>query len=180
MALELNSSPTPPPARTPSSRPSPGAPPKRSALATGKLKKREEAVNDIAQLAYGGAAMFGQYADAGTVALYGPEFAHELAELSDRQPKVGDAIDKLNEVSPYAAILMVGIKMSLQFAANHKLVKADSVKAFGVRDPEALAAQTKAKILHDAAEYERQVKAEMDSAAELDAMDKARENNGNS
>lgn len=80
----------------------------------------------------------GQLADAGTIQMYWPKMSQEIAKLASTVPQIATIADRIRIIGPYAGILSVAVPMALQFAVNHKLVKAG---AGGTQSPDSIAAQ---------------------------------------
>lgn len=173
MALDLSSAPTPPPPAGPRGKAPGGGTPGRktgSAIKDARIERRTQAVVDLCQLAYGGLAMAEQYADAGAIALHGFALSTELANLAEENKSVADAIDKLNQASPYAGLVMVCFRLGSQIAANHKLINAEKAMAVGGKDPATLAQETKAKVKTDAIREARAAREMEKEAAELSRL----------
>src|SRR5882757_7282010 len=112
MAFDPTKRPSPPPAKAAAkSKPSPTMQAKRNT--------REEGVNGLFQLATGLCMMTGQHADAQAFAMHGPNIAPEIAAIAEDYDKVGEAIDKLVAVGPFAGLLTAVLPLALQLAVNH-------------------------------------------------------------
>lgn len=112
-----------------------------------RREARENAVNEIG----GGfaliAAMKGWYADAGTIGMHGPKFAHELALVADDNEQVGTFLDYLTQSGPWLGVIKVGLPMILQFAANHGRIDTAKLPAdSGIIEPKMLEERVKAEM----------------------------------
>lgn len=57
--------------------------------------------------------------DMQTLAMHTEPLADAITELSDAYPTLGAFLDKIGQVTPFGALLTVGISMAFQFAENH-------------------------------------------------------------
>lgn len=136
------------------------APPRttRSRAATAPRKTvndtRTEAVNGLFQLASFGCVMTGNYADAATIGMHAEPINREIVTLGAQNEQVGKAIDYLNQVGPYAALISATMPMVLQLFANHG--RLDASKVPGLSSPQVLEAKVKAQMAAQAAAEMRQ------------------------
>lgn len=167
MAFDASKRPTPPPAKPAARKPSPAAQAKRGA--------REEGINGLFQLGTAVCMMTGQHADAAAFATHGPKIAPEVASIAEDYEKVGEVIDKLIAVGPFAGLLTAVLPLALQLAVNHGRGNAAVFADFGVVSKETLEAQGQAAALRQATaavESQRQAEAEF-IAAQRAAMAQA-------
>lgn len=61
--------------------------------------------------------------DALVIAHFGPPFAEEAANLADDDERVARLLDKIADMGPYAALVMIAVSAGMQIGANHGLVK---------------------------------------------------------
>lgn len=132
---------------------------------TDKKQEREDALNGLWTAATAFCMMGGQWADAGAISMHGPQISREAAALSLRYEKIGNALDALANVSPFANLLGATLPLIFQLAANHKMIPAHSVP--GIKDPGVLESQMRVEQQRMAAEYARMAAQEK---ADLDAM----------
>ena len=111
----------------------------------------------IGQISQAVLIMKGWYADAGAVALHGPNLARETASLAAQNERIGNAIDYLNSAGPYSGILLAGLQMGMQIAANHGKIDASAAAGLGVMEPDVLEAKIKADVETQRANLMRQV-----------------------
>jgi len=160
MAFDPTKRPTPPPAKAASkAKPSPTQNAKRNA--------REEGVTGLFQLATAVCMMTGQHADAAAFGTHGPKIAPEIASIAEDYDKVGDVIDKLIAVGPFAGLLTAVLPLALQLAVNHGRGNAAVFADFGVVSKETLEAQGQAAAMRQATaavEAQRQAEAEFIAA----------------
>jgi len=141
----------------------PAASPRQS-----RREARENAVNEIG----GGlaliAAMKGWYADAGTIGMHGPKFAHELALVADDNEQVGTWLDYLTQSGPWLGVIKVSLPMFLQFAANHGKIDTSKLPAeSGVLDPAVLEHRVKAEMLNASAKIRAEIAALEQQTADI-------------
>lgn len=159
MAFDASKRPSPPPAKPAAKKPSPAAQAKRGA--------REEGINGLFQLGTAVCMMTGQHADAAAFGTHGPKIAPEVASIAEDYDKVGDVIDKLIAVGPFAGLLTAVLPLALQLAVNHGRGNAAVFADFGVVSKETLEAQGQAAALRQATaavESQRQAEAEFIAA----------------
>jgi hypothetical protein len=137
---------------------------RESVKVSGKLAARHEAATGIAQLVGFGCIVTRQYADAGAIGMHSPPIIDELVALSDKNEKIGKALDYLTEAGPYAGLIVAVMPLALQIMANHGLVKAELISGAGVVPPVALESQVRADMARQAAEA---LKAQQTAEAEL-------------
>lgn len=156
----------------------PVAPPRQTKAAqaqtrkvSGKLAERKEAVEGFTQLIGFGCVVMRQYADAGAIGMHAPPVIDELVTLSDKNEKIGKALDYLTETGPYAGLIIAALPLVTQLMANHGLVKAELVSGMGVVPPQALESQVRADMARQAVEALRmQQEAEQELATMAAAM----------
>lgn len=61
--------------------------------------------------------------DALVIAHFGPSFAEEAANLADDDERAARLLDKIADMGPYAALVMIALSAGMQIAANHGFVK---------------------------------------------------------
>jgi hypothetical protein len=160
MALDLSGAASipPPPRSSRARKPGPasaGSKPTDERMSD-KRKERVEAITGIAQLGSFACIIMKQYPDAGAINMYGPGIATELAKLAEAKEPIAKAVDSLSEVGPYAGLITMLMPFALQIAANHKMLKAESLASYGVKAPEQLEAEVKAMMAKQAMEAMRQ------------------------
>lgn len=79
-------------------------------------------------------------ADAGAIALATPALVDGWNGVAQRNAKVGRVLDLLTDGADLGGAAVATVMLGLQIAANHNMVKADAVAAFGVRPREELEA----------------------------------------
>jgi hypothetical protein len=129
-------------------------------------KDREDALNGIWTAAAAFCMMGNQWADAGAISQHGPGVSKEAAALSLKYEKVGNALDALANVSPFANLLGAVMPMVMQIAANHKMVPAAALAGIGVKDPGVLESQMRVEAQRQVVEYQKyaaQEKANLES-----------------
>lgn len=156
MAVEISA--TAPPATH--SRPSSAG--SNPSVLSRKTKQRAQDLTELGQLPAAGLVIFKQYADAGAVTKYWPSLSIEVAKLAEDNEKIADAIDKINEMGPYAALIAVLLPFGMQIAANHD--KVPVVVQLGVVPKSVLEAQVKSDLLKQEIEARRAL-AEMEEQA---------------
>lgn len=123
-----------------------------------KIKQdREDALNGIWTAAAAFCMMGNQWADAGAISTHGPGISREAAALSLKYEKVGNALDALANVSPFANLLGAVMPMVMQIAANHKMVPAAALAGIGVKDPGVLESQMRVEAQRQVVEYQKMV-----------------------
>lgn len=172
MAFDATKRPGPPPAKTP-------AKPKVTPAQTAKRNAREEGINGLFQLGAAVCMMTGQHADAAAFGTHGPKIAPEVAAIAEDYERVGDVIDKLIAVGPYAGLLTAVLPLALQLAVNHGRGNAAVFADFGVVSKETLEAQGQAAALRQATiAIEAQRHAEAEFVAAQRAAMRAQSENG--
>lgn len=162
MALDLSGPKNPPPAKR-SAQSAQAA----NKAAAAKISAREEGVNGLFQIGSAVCLMVGQPADAGTLANYGPNVSHEVAELAEGNESIARVIDYITAVGPYAGLLATVLPMALQLLANHGKVAPEALAQFGVVHPDAIAAEYRTKALRAQMEA---VQAQADAEREMQRM----------
>jgi hypothetical protein len=127
---------------------------------------RTAALIDIASIPVAACIATGRLADAGTIQMYWPKFAAELAAIGEKQEEVGKLLDPLTRIGPYTKILAVGLPMAYQFAVNHGKAKAGGM---GSVSPELIAAKIETQIAQAEAESLREQLAALRESRELAA-----------
>ena len=116
---------------------------------------REDALNGLWTAAAAFCMMGNQWADAGAISLHGPNVSKEAAALSLKYEKVGNALDALANVSPFANLIGAVMPMVMQIAANHKMVPAQALAGIGVKDPGVLESQMRVEAQRQVVEYQK-------------------------
>lgn len=162
--MTINPPVTPPPSKRNAS----STPPKKTTPPDNPdqtKQDREDAVNGMWTAATMFCMMGGQWADAGAISMHGPNISREAAALSMRYEKIGNALDALANVSPFANLLGATLPLIFQLAANHKMIPAAGIP--GIKDPGVLESQMRVEQQRMAMEY---AKAAAQEKADLDAM----------
>lgn len=144
----------------------PAPPPKKTAISAPKKpvaadnpekvrQEREYALNGIWTAAAAFCMMGNQWADAGAISQHGPGVSKEAAALSLKYEKVGNALDALANVSPFANLLGAVMPLVMQIAANHKMVPAQALAGIGVKDPGVLESQMRVEAQRQVFEYQK-------------------------
>jgi hypothetical protein len=131
------------------------------------IKSRADALEELLAIPAVAFIMRKQFADAGTVQMYGPRLTAELASLEPLAP----IIDPLTKIGPYSKLIAIIIPMALQFGVNHGQVPPG---AMGTVPASTLAAQIETQIARqevqalriqlEAEREARELKAEIDEA----------------
>jgi len=116
---------------------------------------REDALNGLWTAAAAFCMMGNQWADAGAISQHGPNVSKEAAALSLKYEKVGNALDALANVSPFANLIGAVMPMVMQIAANHKMVPAAALAGIGVKDPGVLESQMRVEAQRQVVEYQK-------------------------
>lgn len=127
-------------------------------------QEREDALNGLWTAATAFCMMGGQWADAGAISMHGPGISREAAALSLKYEKIGNALDALANVSPFANLLGATLPLIFQLAANHKMIPAHGVP--GIKDPGVLESQMRVEQQRMAMEFAKmaaQEKADLDA-----------------
>lgn len=169
MALNLTSSPasTAPPRKTTPGRPAPSG---RQAVLTptqAKQAARQEGATDFLNTVQVACVMFGQFADAGTIATHGPQVSGALVDASDTIPQIGTVLDWLSKGGPLVKLAMAVLPFGLQVLCNHGVLDAAMLAPVGVVRPEVLAAKAQADMLE---QYEAALRAQQEAEARIEAM----------
>jgi hypothetical protein len=114
---------------------------------------RTEALIGISSIPVAACIATGRLADAGTISMYWPKFAAELAAVGEKQEEIGKLLDPLTKIGPYANIIAVGLPMLYQFAVNHGKAKAGGM---GSVSPELIASKIETQIAQAEAESLRE------------------------
>lgn len=134
---------------------------------------RAEALIGVSSIPVAACIATGRLADAGTIQMYWPPFARELAAVGEKQEEIGRLLDPLTKVGPYANLIAVGLPMLYQFAVNHGKAKAGGM---GSVSPELIASKIETQIAQaEAASLREQLEALRESrklAAEIETARK--------
>ena len=130
--------------------------PKVVATVQSQSETRYDGLMGIAQISSAVLIMKGWYADAGAVTLHGPTLARETANLAAQDERIGRAIDYLNSAGPYSGILLAGLQLGMQIAANHGKIDPDAAAGIGVMHPDVLEAKIKSDVEKQRADLMRQ------------------------
>jgi hypothetical protein len=137
-------------------------------------QEREDALNGLWTAATAFCMMGGQWADAGAISIHGPGISREAAALSLKYEKIGNALDALANVSPFANLLGATLPLIFQIAANHKMIPAHGIP--GIKDPGVLESQMRVEQQRMAMEYAKMAAQEKaDLEAELAKMNASAE-----
>jgi hypothetical protein len=136
-----------------------------------KAQERQQSLYGLIQLGHLGLMMMRQKADAKAVQLLAPAIADEAIVIAETNTQWGEAIDKLNKIGPYGAIVMPVLALTLQVAVNHDVLPGDGLSALGVVSRDALEAEVRKDEAEAKAYYEALKKEAEEAAAEY-----AREN----
>jgi len=109
-------------------------------------EEREEAVNGFFQLAQWGCLCFGDFADAGTIGMHGPNISSEVMKLVQKNNKIAKKLDILIEVGPYTGIIAAALPFLAQILVNHGIFKPERFANAGVVHPEVLESQMKTQL----------------------------------
>lgn len=109
-------------------------------------QEREEAVNGFFQLGQWACLCFGDFADAGTIGMHGPNISAEVMKLVDKNKKVAEKLDLLIQIGPYTGIIAAALPFFAQILVNHKIVKPERFANAGVVHPEVLENQMKTQL----------------------------------
>src|SRR5271155_3354255 len=137
------------PAAPPPKGPKAPGQPKPKSLASEKIQdSREEGLQGIAQIVTAGLILTKNYPDAGAVDMHAPDIAHEVAVLANDNEKVGNIVDRITGLGPYAALLTAVMPLAIQLLVNHDRIQPTAAGLFGgsVMSKEALAAKVSADI----------------------------------
>lgn len=149
--MPINTTTTPPPKKTIST-------PKKPITVENpdKIRQdREDALNGLWTAAAAFCMMGNQWADAGAISAHGPNVSREAAALSLKYEKVGNALDALANISPFANLIGAVMPMVMQIAANHKMVPAQALAGIGVKDPGVLESQMRVEAQRQVVEYQK-------------------------
>ena len=133
------------------------------------FERRRDGLYDLGQLGQGLCLMTQQWADAAAVGQHWPNLATELAKVADSNEIIAKPIDFLIEIGPYGALIVAGMPLVLQIAANHKWIDATKMIGQGVVPPEVLEAQMKAQVAKMQADAMREQQMAMQEAAKAQA-----------
>jgi len=129
-------------------------------------KDREDAVNGLFQITGMVCMAFGKWADAGAINTHGPGITAETVKLADQYESVGNSIDALAKVSPFAGLIAAVTPLVIQLAANHKLISETQASAMGATNPEALSQRMQVQANREAIRIQSQLMAEKRAMAE--------------
>lgn len=115
--------------------------------ATSTNATRKDIVEGTLNLFGMGALMFGQFADTKAITMHSPNIGQAAADMADKDEKVASAIDYLQNVGPWAALVSAVLPLGLQIAVNHKILPSGAFQGAGVVDPQVLDSQMRAEIL---------------------------------
>jgi hypothetical protein len=76
-----------------------------------------------------------------------PAVAVEVAKLGDSNQKIGDALDKLTEIGPYAGLITAATPLIAQLLVNHDRIPVTSVASLGVVSKSTLESEVQTEIL---------------------------------
>lgn len=127
----------------------PGRPSK--AAEAPKPKDYTEGLTEACQQAYGYLALTGNLADAGAVKIHGPGLVHALNTAAQNNQYARRGVEWLVKGAGTGAVLLAVMPFALQIMANHGQVPIERVAALGVKDPNALAAETEKDLAEMAA-----------------------------
>jgi hypothetical protein len=113
-------------------------------LAASRLSGRADNLNGLFQMASVMLLVRKQLPDATAVAEHGPNISIEAARIADKNPEFAKVLDMIGKAGPYTGLITACMPLILQIMANHKMMPAEGLTAFGVMPPEALAAKAKA------------------------------------
>lgn len=114
---------------------------------TRKATERAEGLTGIGQLVYAALLFARQPADAGAMNRHFPAVAVEVAKLGDSNQKIGDALDKLTEIGPYAGLITAATPLIAQLLVNHDRIPVTSVASLGVVSKSTLESEVQTEIL---------------------------------
>lgn len=118
----------------------PGRPSKSTE--TPKAKDYTEELTGLLQLGYGALCATGNLADAGAVKTHGPSMVAAWNAAAQENPMVRRGVEWLTKGGVWGAVVVTTMPLVLQVMANHGQVETGKVAALGVKNPEALAAET--------------------------------------
>jgi hypothetical protein len=133
---------------------------------------REEGLNGIAQIGTALLILSKNYADAGAVDMHAEAISHEVAVLAEDNENIGNIIDRITAMGPYAGLLTAVMPLAMQLLVNHDRIQANAAGLFGgsVMSKEALAAKVSADIDKKKTEFLRQAAEAQKEAAEAQAQ----------
>lgn len=141
---------TPPPAKpkarvtTPSGATSPQVPK--------RVQDNAQAIHEAAQVAPAILVMMRRFADAGAVSRELPGLALETAKLAETNPKVMEAIQRLQTFSPWAGFMTIGMRLGMQLMVNAGRIEPGAMPGMGLVSKTTLEAQVQAGIARAEAE----------------------------
>lgn len=161
--MPVNITETAPPKKTAAKRsvPAPKATPPETIR-----KDREDAVNGVFQIGSLIAMTFGKWADAGAINTHAPGITTETVKIADKYDSLGNGIDALARVSPFAALVGVVTPLVIQLAANHKMISTQQAAALGATNPDVLAQQMQIQANREAIRIQMQIAEEKRRMAE--------------
>jgi hypothetical protein len=163
MALDLSTPMTPPP-RRPGTRVAPASNKASEKAREARQSERQEGLEGLGQLAQIPLMVTGNLSDMGAVTTHWPNVARETAALAETNEKIGQAVDKVIAVGPFAGVITAVIPLVLQILVNHGRLPAGMFAQFGVEPPEMMQRRASIHIQRQAAEIARQ---EAEAHAEL-------------
>lgn len=128
--------------------------------------RRTEGLMGMASLGQGLSVMVGQYADAAAIGIHAPKLSEEIAGLADRYEWLGNGIDLVIQVGPFAGLLAAAMPFALQIGANHGKFDATKLHGQGVVPPEVLEAQMSARLAKMQADAMREQQEAINEARE--------------
>src|SRR5271166_728634 len=158
-----------PPAKTGTTKPPAGKPVTLGASAI--TAAREEGLEGLAQIGTAVLILTKNYADAGAVDMHAKPIAHEVALLAEGNEKVGNIVDRITAMGPYAGLLTAVMPLAMQLLVNHDRIQANAAGLFGgqVMSKEALAAKVSADIDKKKAQFLREAREAQEEAQAAEA-----------
>lgn len=89
----------------------------------------------------------GLKADAGAINRFGPGMITAIVEVAETDDKLGEKLDMFADAGPWAKVFASGLPLLFQFAANHKVVKAEALAGVGIVKPETLEIETETMLM---------------------------------
>lgn len=139
--------------------------------ASAVTEAREDGLLGIAQIGTALLILTKNYADAGAVDMHGQPIAHEVALMAEDNEKLGNIVDRLCAMGPYAGLLTAVMPLAMQILVNHDRINPSAAGLFGgqVMSKEALSAKVSADIDTKKAEFLRQANEAKKAAEEAQA-----------
>lgn len=169
MAIEIKSSPAPPPRNTRTTTPKKQTEPQLTPeeAAQKRITTRQQGVADLGQIGVFITGIFGWKADAGTISMYAPQIGLEAAKLAETNEKLGAQLDRAAEMGPYAALLAIGVQFGVQIAVNHGWMKAEKFgSGSAIMAPEQIIAEVETQQAIEMAQRAEQLAAAKTQAAQ--------------